>query len=170
VSVDCSACDSFRESSVSEDLDAGTAEQPEYRGGIDRSKDVDARTKARQRASSRRPSAALSCAQNTLVAKPDAFWSAATFAERELLRLTSMTMRKQIGQYLTRRATRRLTRTLPWIGGLLALATVGQAIRRKGMIGGTADTALDFIPFVGGAKNIAEAIRGRDFIRDRRSA
>jgi hypothetical protein len=81
-----------------------------------------------------------------------------------------MTMRKQIGQYLTRRATRRLTRTLPWIGGLLALATVGQAIRRKGMLGGTADTALDFIPFVGGAKNIAEAIRGRDFIRDRRSA
>jgi hypothetical protein len=79
-----------------------------------------------------------------------------------------MTMRQQIGQYLSRRATRRLTRTLPWIGGLLALATVGRAIRRKGVIGGTADTALDFIPFVGGAKNVAEAIRGRDFIRDRR--
>jgi hypothetical protein len=26
---------------------------------------------------------------------------------------------------------------------------------------------LDFIPFVGGAKNLAEAARGRDFIRDR---
>ena len=29
------------------------------------------------------------------------------------------------------------------------------------------DTALDFIPFVGGVKNAAEVVRGRDFIRDR---
>ena len=31
------------------------------------------------------------------------------------------------------------------------------------------DTALDFIPFVGGLKNAAEVARGRDFIRDRRT-
>jgi hypothetical protein len=35
------------------------------------------------------------------------------------------------------------------------------------MLGGTVDTALDFIPFVGGAKNAAEIYRGRDFIADR---
>ena len=29
-------------------------------------------------------------------------------------------------------------------------------------------TVLDFIPFVGGAKNAAEIVRGRDFIADRR--
>jgi hypothetical protein len=63
-----------------------------------------------------------------------------------------------------------MTRALPWLGGLIALATLGSAIRRKGFVGGTADTALDFIPFVGGAKNIAETVRGRDFIRDRRPA
>jgi hypothetical protein len=57
---------------------------------------------------------------------------------------------------------------MPWIGGLVALVTIGGAIRRKGFLGGTIDTALDFIPFVGGAKNMAEAARGRDFIRDRR--
>ncbi len=56
---------------------------------------------------------------------------------------------------------------MPWVGGFLALATLSRTIRRKGVVGGTADTVLDFIPFVGGAKNLAEAARGRDFIRDR---
>jgi hypothetical protein len=59
---------------------------------------------------------------------------------------------------------------MPWIGGLLALVTVGSSIRRKGFIGGTIDTALDFTPFVGGAKNLVEAGRGRDFIRDKRDS
>lgn len=59
---------------------------------------------------------------------------------------------------------------MPWIGGLIALAAIGSAIRRKGLLGGTADTALDFIPFVGAAKNLIEARRGRDLIRDKRPA
>jgi hypothetical protein len=63
---------------------------------------------------------------------------------------------------------RRLTRTIPWFGGALALVTLGGAIRRKGWLGGTVDTALDFIPFVGTAKNFAEIRRGRDFIPERR--
>jgi len=66
--------------------------------------------------------------------------------------------------------TRRLMRTMPWIGGAIALFTLGGAIRRKGWIGGTAHTALDFIPFVGVAKNLAETRRGRDFFPDKRPA
>jgi hypothetical protein len=81
-----------------------------------------------------------------------------------------MAVSQQLRQYATRRATKRLYRAMPWIGGVLALATLGTAIRRKGFFGGTANTVLDFIPFVGGAKNLAEAARGRDFIRDRRGA
>ena len=42
-----------------------------------------------------------------------------------------------------------------------------RALRRKGVFRGTMDTALNFIPFVGGAKNVAEAVRGRDFFPDR---
>ena len=76
---------------------------------------------------------------------------------------------RQLSQYANRRMTRRLYRAAPWIGSILALATLGRAVRRKGFLGGTADTALDFIPFVGGAKNLAEAGRGRDFIPDRPS-
>ena len=57
---------------------------------------------------------------------------------------------------------------MPWIGVAVALLTVGAAIRRKGVVGGTLDSALNAIPFVGAAKNVAEVVRGRDFIRDRR--
>ena len=78
-----------------------------------------------------------------------------------------MAMTTQIGQYAGRKLTRRLIRSMPWIGSLLALATLGSAVRRKGVIGGTLDTALDFIPFVGGAKNLAEVGRGRDFFPDK---
>jgi hypothetical protein len=62
---------------------------------------------------------------------------------------------------------RRLLRAAPWLGGILALATLGAAIRRKGTVRGTVDTALDFTPVVGGIKNVAEVMRGRDFIDDR---
>jgi putative toxin of predicted polymorphic toxin system len=78
-----------------------------------------------------------------------------------------MGIRKQLSQYTGRRITRRLYRTMPWIGGVLAIVTLGKAVRRKGVIGGTVDTALDFIPFVGGVKNLAEMGRGRDFIPDK---
>jgi Pre-toxin TG len=75
-----------------------------------------------------------------------------------------MGISRQIAQ---RRLARRLLRTAPWVGSLVALATLGAAMRRKGALRGTVDTALDFIPFVGGVKNAAEIARGRDFIRDR---
>jgi Pre-toxin TG len=78
-----------------------------------------------------------------------------------------MGITRQLRQYAGRRMTRRLYRSVPWIGGVLALITVGKAVQRKGLIGGTVDTALDFIPFVGGLKNLVEAGRGRDFIPDK---
>jgi hypothetical protein len=74
---------------------------------------------------------------------------------------------RQVRQYASRRATRRLTRTIPWLGAAVALLTLGGAIKRKGWFGGALDTALDFTPVVGSLKNMAEVGRGRDFIRDR---
>src|SRR2546425_9728975 len=81
-----------------------------------------------------------------------------------------MAISQQLKQYAGRRVTRRIYRSMPWIGGAIALATVVGAIRRKGFLGGTLDTALDFIPFVGAAKNVAETVRGRDFIPERSQA
>lgn len=78
-----------------------------------------------------------------------------------------MGIARQVSQYGSRRLTRRLYRSMPWLGGAIALFALGSAVRRKGLFGGTVDTALDFVPFVGGAKNLAEVARGRDFIRDK---
>ena len=63
-----------------------------------------------------------------------------------------------------------MVRSVPWLGAVLAVAYVGTAIRRKGVVGGTMDSALNAIPFVGGMKLAAEMVRGRDFIRDRDQA
>jgi hypothetical protein len=60
-----------------------------------------------------------------------------------------------------------MLRAAPWLGAIVAVATVGASVRRKGWFRGTLDAALDATPFIGGAKNLAEAARGRDFIRNK---
>ena len=84
-----------------------------------------------------------------------------------MLHNDTMAATQLLRQYATRKTMKRLNRALPWIGGAIALVALGSAIRRKGFVGGTLHTALDFVPFVGAAKNLAEAIRGRDFFPDR---
>ena len=84
------------------------------------------------------------------------------FAHRAVMRIS-----QQLGRYAGRRLTRRLVRAVPWLGGAIALVTVGSAIRRKGVVGGALHTTLDFIPFVGGLKTLAEVARGRDFFPDK---
>ena len=81
-----------------------------------------------------------------------------------------MSIKHQIVQYGQRRVARKLLRAAPWLGGVIALATLGAAIRRKGPFRGAVDTALDFTPVVGSIKNVAEVMRGRDFLGDRRDA
>jgi hypothetical protein len=73
-------------------------------------------------------------------------------------------------QYGQRRLLRRLGRSLPWIGAAIAIAGIAKTVRRKGLVGGTLDTALNTMPVVGSVKSVAELVRGRDFIRDRASA
>jgi hypothetical protein len=72
-----------------------------------------------------------------------------------------------VQRYAGRKLGKRLARSIPWIGAVIAVATVGSAIRRKGFVRGAINAGLDAIPFVGGAKNVAEAVRGRDFLPDR---
>jgi hypothetical protein len=79
-----------------------------------------------------------------------------------------MAISEQAMRYGQRRLLRRFGRSIPFFGAVIVLATIGAAIRRKGVVGGTLDSALNAIPFVGGVKNAAEVVRGRDFIRDRR--
>jgi len=62
----------------------------------------------------------------------------------------------------------KLTRMLPWVGAAFALATLASTIQRKGLLRGALDAVLDATPVVGGVKMVAEKMRGRDFIADRR--
>ena len=78
-----------------------------------------------------------------------------------------MATTSRIKSYAGRKIARRLTRSIPYIGALIALATLGSAIRRKGFLGGALHSGLDAVPYVGGAKNLAELARGRDFFPDR---
>ena len=79
----------------------------------------------------------------------------------------SMANSAPLTRYATRKLTRRLSRSLPWVGGVIALATIGSAMRRKGIVRGIIHSALDAIPYVGAAKNMTEAVRGRDFLADK---
>ena len=74
---------------------------------------------------------------------------------------------RPVTSYAGRKVARRLSRSIPWIGAVIALATLASAIRRKGWVRGAIHSGLDAIPFVGGAKNVAELARGRDFFPDR---
>ena len=78
-----------------------------------------------------------------------------------------MAITQQALRYGQRRATGRLSRSVPYIGTAIALLALGSAIRRKGMVGGTVDSALNALPFLGGLKALAEMALGRDFIRER---
>ena len=75
----------------------------------------------------------------------------------------------QLTTYAGMKVARRLARSIPWIGAVIAIATLGAAIRRKGVVRGSLHTGLDAIPFVGGAKTLAEMVRGRDFLPDKAS-
>ena len=78
-----------------------------------------------------------------------------------------MAVSTQVVQYAQRRVARKLMRTVPFFGAVVALVTLGAAIRRKGMVRGALDTALDFAPGIGTMKNAAEIARGRDLIPDK---
>ncbi len=78
-----------------------------------------------------------------------------------------MALSQPLMRYGQRRLLSRATRAVPWLGAVVALATIGAAIRRKGVFRGTLDSALNALPVVGGVKAAAEVVRGRDFLRDR---
>ena len=81
-----------------------------------------------------------------------------------------MSMSRNVARWGGLRLSRRLSRSIPFVGALVALGTLGYAIRRKGWLGGTLDTGLNAVPFVGALKTAVEVARGRDIIADRRHA
>jgi hypothetical protein len=79
-----------------------------------------------------------------------------------------MTVQQQVRRYGQRRLGARVARVLPWVGTAVALITLTSRIRRKGLMRGSADTALNAMPVVGSLKSLAEIVRGRDFFPDKK--
>lgn len=61
---------------------------------------------------------------------------------------------------------KRAAKMLPFGGTAVVLFLVGHDIKKKGVVGGLANSGIDAIPFVGLAKNAVELFRG-DFIADK---
>ena len=79
-----------------------------------------------------------------------------------------MSISGRVARWGSVRISRRLARSVPFFGAAIALAALGAAMRRKGVVGGAMDTGLNAIPFVGALKTVFEVVGRRDLIPDRR--
>src|SRR5688572_24881483 len=77
------------------------------------------------------------------------------------------TLTNRAARWGSARLSRRLARSMPIVGAVIAAATVVATMRRKGFFGGAFDTGLNAMPGIGAAKNAIEVARGRDFFPDR---
>ena len=62
---------------------------------------------------------------------------------------------------------KRVAKTIPFGGSVVAIALIGSDIKKKGFVKGVVNSGLDAIPFVGLAKNGVELFTG-DFIPDKK--
>jgi hypothetical protein len=63
---------------------------------------------------------------------------------------------------------KRVARSVPFGGAAVVLFLIGTDIKNKGVSKGLLNSGIDAIPFVGLTKNVAEFVRGEDFIPDKR--
>jgi len=59
----------------------------------------------------------------------------------------------RVGKWAGRKLARRIGKSVPIVGTAVALGYLAHSVRRKGLFGGLAHTALDALPIVGTVKN-----------------
>ncbi len=64
---------------------------------------------------------------------------------------------------------KRVVKSVPYVGTVMAIGLVGYDIKRKGVVKGVLNAGLDAIPFVGMGKNIVEYFAG-DLLPDKNVA
>jgi hypothetical protein len=67
------------------------------------------------------------------------------------------------GHVAGRKILRRATKAIPFVGTAVALGLLAHTIRRKGMVNGVLDTALDAVPLLGTLKFGVELLTGEWF-------
>lgn len=68
--------------------------------------------------------------------------------------------RKSLKRKIAEAGGWRLVRAIPYVGAVAAVGLVGYDIKKKGIVRGIANSALDAIPFVGLGKNVVEYFAG----------
>ncbi len=63
---------------------------------------------------------------------------------------------------------KRVAKSVPYVGTVMAIGLVGFDIKKKGMVNGVLNAGLDAIPFVGMGKNVVEFFTG-DLLPDKDS-
>lgn len=61
---------------------------------------------------------------------------------------------------------KRVAKSVPYVGTVMAIGLVGYDIKRKGVVKGVLNAGLDAIPFVGLGKNVVEFFTG-DLLPDK---
>lgn len=61
---------------------------------------------------------------------------------------------------------KRVAKSIPYVGTVMAIGLVGSDIKRKGVVKGLLNSGIDAIPFVGAGKNIVEFFSG-DLLPDK---
>ena len=64
---------------------------------------------------------------------------------------------------------KRVAKSVPYVGTVMAIGLVGYDIKKKGVVKGVLNAGLDAIPFVGMGKNIVEFFTG-DLLPDKNVA
>ncbi len=63
---------------------------------------------------------------------------------------------------------KRVAKSIPYVGTVMAVGLVGYDIKRKGVVKGVINSGLDAIPFVGLGKNVVEFFTG-DLLPDKKA-
>ncbi len=58
---------------------------------------------------------------------------------------------------------KRVAKSIPYVGSVMAIGLVGYDIKKKGVVKGVLNSGMDAIPFVGKGKNIVEFFTGDIF-------
>jgi hypothetical protein len=56
--------------------------------------------------------------------------------------------------------TKRVAKSLPYVGSVLAIGLVGYNVKKKGLFRGVIDSGIDAIPLIGTVKNVTEFFTG----------
>ena len=65
--------------------------------------------------------------------------------------------------------TKRVAKSIPYVGTVMAIGLVGYDIKKKGVVKGVINSGLDAIPFVGLGKNVVEFFTG-DLLPDKKTS